>query len=449
MTEPVEPAELVAAVEALLRLRRAEDALRRLNATLEERVQARTAELAAANERLRAEIEERSKAEEALRQAQKMEAIGHLTGGIAHDFNNLLTGIVGGLGLLKTRIAEGRVAEVGRYADAAVASARRAAALTHRLLAFARRQPLDPKPVDVNVLVASMEELVRRTVGPGVRMETVLAGDLWLALCDANQLENALLNLAINARDAMPDGGRLTIRTENTLLDGTYAAQAEIAAGPYVTLSVTDTGTGMPPEVVTRAFDPFFTTKPVGEGTGLGLSQLYGFVKQSGGHARIQSELGQGTTVSIYLPRHHGEATDTPITSLATAADTPHAGSGRTVLIVDDEPVVRMLVVDTLRELGYAALEAADGPAGLRILQSEPRIDLLVTDVGLPGGINGRQLADAARERRPGLKVLFITGYAETAAFGPGVLKEGMALVTKPFTLDALAARIRALVEGA
>jgi PAS domain S-box-containing protein len=386
--------------------------------------------------------------QEALRQAQKMEAVGQLTGGIAHDFNNLLAGITGSLELLQRRVATGRTDGLERYTSAAVTSAQRAAALTQRLLAFARRQPLDPKRVEANRLVAGMEDLLRRTLGPGVDLEMVLAGGLWPTLCDANQLESAILNLAINARDAMPSGGRLTVETANAHLDDAYArAQGgEIRPGQYIAISVTDTGTGMPPDVIAKAFDPFFTTKPIGQGTGLGLSMLYGFVKQSEGHVRIYSELGKGTTFKLYLPRHVGRADDDEASR--ETSETPRAETGETVLVVEDEAIVRMLVTETLEELGYAAIEAPDGPSGLRILQSNVRIDLLVTDVGLPG-LNGRQLADAARVSRPDLRVLFLTGYAHNAAIGNGaVLGTGMELMTKPFALDALATKIRALIEN-
>ncbi|MBV9777690.1 MAG: PAS domain S-box protein, partial [Acetobacteraceae bacterium] len=384
-------------------------------------------------------------AEEALRQSQKMDAIGQLTGGIAHDFNNILAGVSGSLELLQMRLSQGRVADLGRYATAAMTSVKRASALTHRLLAFARRQALDPRPTSVNKLVASMEELIRRTVGPAIQVETVLAGGLWPTLCDANQLESALLNLCINARDAMPDGGRLTIETANAHLDETYVAtQRDVRAGQYMSLSVTDTGVGMPPAVVARAFEPFFTTKPIGQGTGLGLSMLYGFVKQSEGHVRIYSELGQGTTVRLYLPRHQGD----PDLEGGTVgrAELPRLETGETVLVVEDEAVVRSLVLEVLEELGYGALEAADGPSGLRILQSKARVDLLVTDVGLPG-MNGRQLADAARQTRPDLKVLFITGYAHNAIIANGVLESGMEILAKPFALEGLAAKIQAIIK--
>ena len=412
--------------------RAAEETLRHLNQTLEERVEERTQELL--------------RAEEQLRQAQKMEAVGQLTGGIAHDFNNLLAGIVGSLDLMQTRIAQGRTENVERYAKAAMSSAQRAAALTHRLLAFARRQPLDPKPVNANQLIASMEDLLRRTIGPLHALEIVTAGGLWTTLCDPNQLESAILNLAINARDAMPDGGKLTIETANAYLDDTYAAaQPDLRSGQYVAICITDTGTGMPPDVIERVFEPFFTTKPLGQGTGLGLSMVYGFAKQSEGHVRIYSEVGQGTTIRIYLPRYRGTAQEEP--SEVSFAEVPRAEAGETVLVVEDEPVIRNLIIEVLQDLGYRALEASDGPAGLKVLQSRQRIDLLVTDVGLPG-INGRQLADAARETRPELKVLFITGYAENATLANGFLDPGMEIFTKPFAVEALATRIRSMILG-
>ncbi|WP_338663241.1 PAS domain S-box protein [Pararoseomonas sp. SCSIO 73927] len=387
-----------------------------------------------------------ARAEESLRQSQKMEAVGQLTGGIAHDFNNLLTGISGSLELLGTRMAQGRMKDVDRYVSAAQGAVKRAAALTHRLLAFSRRQTLDPRPTDVNRLVAGMEDLVRRTVGPEIAVEVVGPAGLWPTLVDPNQLENALLNLCINARDAMPAGGRITVATENRRLDGAAGAASGLAAGDYVELRVTDTGTGMAPEVVERAFDPFFTTKPMGQGTGLGLSMIYGFVRQSGGGVRAESEPGRGTTMSLLLPRHEGEA---EAEAAAPRPDLQRAGAGETVLVVDDEATVRMLVAEVLEELGYAAVEAADGASGLKVLQSDMRVDLLVTDVGLPGGMNGRQLADAARALRPGVKVLFITGYAEGAVIGHERLEPGMHVLTKPFALDTLGARIREVIGGA
>jgi PAS domain S-box-containing protein len=395
-----------------------------------------TAEKAAA-ERLRV-------TEEALLQSQKMEAVGQLTGGIAHDFNNLLTGIVGALDLLRTRLNQGRVDNVARYIDAAMTSANRAAALTHRLLAFARRQPLVPKSVDANQLVVSLEDLLRRTIGESIDLAIAASGDLWKTLCDPNQLESALLNLAINARDSMPDGGKLTISTANARLDGAAADTPALAPGDYICIAVTDTGTGMSAEVAARAFDPFFTTKPIGQGTGLGLSMIYGFARQSNGDAAIDSKLGQGTSVRLYLPRHHGApaALDAP-----APRKSEHAASGETVLVVEDEPVVRGVIMEMLGEQGYKMLEAVDGPSGLRILHTDERIDLLVTDVGLPG-MNGRQLADQARESRPGLKILFITGYAESVAIADGFLQPGMEMITKPFDLDNLSQRVRAMVSN-
>ncbi|WP_132250449.1 PAS domain-containing protein [Methylobacterium segetis] len=394
-------------------------------------------------ERLRNE-EQLARTEAALRQAQKMEAVGQLTGGLAHDFNNLLAGISGSLELMQTRISQGRLTDIDRYINAAQGASRRAAALTHRLLAFSRRQTLDPKPTDVNALVGGREELIRRTVGPAVAIEVVGAAGLWPALVDPNQLENALLNLCITARDAMPEGGRITIETANKWLDERAARERDLAPGQYLSLCVTDTGTGMTPDVIARAFDPFFTTKPIGAGTGLGLSMIYGFARQSGGQVRIYSEVGEGTTMCLYLPRHYGEAEGAD--AVPDLAGAPRAEQGETVLIVDDEPTVRMLVTEVLEDLGYTAIEAADAVAGLRVLQSDVRIDLLVTDVGLPGGMNGRQMADAGRVSRPDLKVLFITGYAENAVVGNGHLEPGMAVLTKPFVMEALASRIKDLI---
>jgi PAS domain S-box-containing protein len=380
-------------------------------------------------------------------QAQKMEAVGQLTGGLAHDFNNLLTAIIGSLELMQTRLTQGRINDLERYVMAAMGASKRAAALTHRLLAFSRRQTLAPKPTDINRLVAGMEELVCRTMGPQVTVEVVKAGGLWPTMVDPNQLENALLNLCINARDAMPDGGRLTIETGNRWLDERAARNYDLSPGQFVSLCVSDNGSGMTPEVAGRAFDPFFTTKPIGMGTGLGLSMTYGFVRQSGGQVRIYSEPGQGTMVCIYLPRHlgEGEQPDSP----TQRHEVQRAEPGETVLVVDDESSVRMLVTEVLDDLGYTAIEAADGAAGLKVLQSGARIDLLITDVGLPGGTNGRQMADAARVMRPGLKVLFITGYAENAVLSQGHLDPGMHVLTKPFAMDALASLIRQLIAGA
>jgi CheY-like chemotaxis protein len=374
-----------------------------------------------------------------------MEAVGQLTGGLAHDFNNLLTGITGSLELLEKRFEERRLNELDRYLSAAKGAAKRAAALTHRLLAFSRRQTLDPKPTDLNALVRGMEELIRRTIGPAVIFEFVGAMGLWNTLVDSHQLENALLNLCINARDAMPDGGRLTVETGNLWVDQRGAGSRDLPAGQYVSLCVSDTGTGMEAEVIARAFDPFFTTKPLGEGTGLGLSMVYGFARQSGGHARIYSEVGRGTMVCLYLPRC--SETDETATAATEAKEIAPTGHGGTVLVVDDEPTVRMLVTDVLEELGYHVLEAADGKTGLQILESRQPVDLLITDVGLPGGMNGRQLADAGANLRPGLKILFITGYAENAVIGDGHLKRGMHVLTKPFAMDTLASRVTTIFK--
>ncbi len=402
-------------------------------------------ELSDANALLVAESRQRALVEDALRQSQKMEAVGQLTGGLAHDFNNLLTGIVGSLELMQARVAQGRTAELSRYVAAAMGSANRAAALTHRLLAFSRRQTLDPKLVMVNQLVAGMEELLQRSVGSTVTLATALDESAGTILCDASQLENALLNLAINARDAMPTGGTMTISTRAVSIDQATAAQRDMAPGVYVALAVGDTGVGMSPEVAARAFDPFFTTKPLGQGTGLGLSMIYGFTKQSGGQARIHSAEGLGASVTLFLPRL--DTAQDVAASLASPQAEECAETGETVLIVDDEPVIRLLVSEVLRDLGYAALQAADGAAGLRHIAEGPRIDLLVTDVGLPGGMNGRQLADAARARQPDLLVLFITGFAENAAVGGDALEPGMGVMVKPFGIDALATKIRAMLR--
>jgi PAS domain S-box-containing protein len=384
------------------------------------------------------------KAEDALRQSQKMEAVGQLTGGLAHDFNNLLTGISGSLELLQLRISQGRFKEVERYIAMAQGAANRAASLTHRLLAFSRRQTLDPKATNVNRLVSGMRELINNTIGPTIEVQIHEASDLWTTLVDPNQLENALLNLCINARDAMPDGGRIKIETTNCTFDRAAARERELRPGDYVSLTVSDTGMGMSEEVAQRAFDPFYTTKPLGQGTGLGLSMIYGFAKQSGGQVRIDSILDHGTTISLFLPRHH--ELENVANQGGERAGSAVAVEGETVLIVDDEPSVRMLITEVLAELGYNAIEAAEGTSALRVLQSDTRIDLLVTDVGLPGGMNGRQLADFGRVARPSLKILFITGYAEKAV-ASGELEPGMEILTKPFAMDGLAIRIKKIIS--
>lgn len=412
---------------------RANAALRALNDTLEQRVIARTADL--------------MQAEEKLRQSQKMEAVGQLTGGLAHDFNNLLAGISAALELMQKRIAQGRFKDVDKYLATAQGATKRAAALTHRLLAFSRRQTLDPRPTDVNTLIVGMTELIQRTVGPSIRLKTLVAPDLWPALVDASQLENALLNLCINARDAMPDGGSITVETANRAVAVESVRTLDIPEGEYLCLCVTDTGTGMSTEVIAKAFDPFFTTKPLGQGTGLGLSMIYGFTKQSGGHVRVHSQVGQGTTMCIYLPRYRGEAKQNHDATRSTTA--PLVKAGETILIVDDEPTVRMLLKDVLSELGYTVLDAADSIEGLETLRSNAQIDLLITDVGLPGGMNGRQMADAGREIRPKLKTLFITGYAENAVIGSAQLGPGMQVLTKPFAVDTLVSRVSDLLYEA
>jgi PAS domain S-box-containing protein len=390
------------------------------------------------------DLTERRAAEERMRQAQKMEAVGQLTGGIAHDFNNLLTVISGNLETLQRRLANFPNAAMQRMVEAALHGALRAAVLTHRLLAFSRLQPLDPKPVSVNVLISHMSELLRRALPENVAIETILAGGLWNTFADTNQLESSLLNLAVNARDAMPGGGKLTIEAANIYLDDNYASSAEIPPGQYVGIFVSDTGSGMSPEVIAKAFDPFFTTKEIGQGTGLGLSQVYGFVKQSGGHVKIYSEVGSGTTVKIYLPRFmSAEAVEKP----ATVAEAPR-GKGETILITEDEAEVRQFAADLSRELGYRVIEAPDAAVALRLLDANKEIDLLFTDVGLPGGVNGRQLADEARRRRPGLKVLFTSGYAQNAIVHHGRLDPGVQLITKPFTFTDLALKLRQVLDS-
>ena len=411
-------------------LRDAEAQLRALNETLEQRVAERTAML--------------MQAEEKLRQSQKMEAVGQLTGGLAHDFNNLLAGISGALELMNRRISQGRLSDVDKYMVAAQGSAKRAAVLTQRLLAFSRRQTLEPRATNVNTLMYGMAELIQRTAGPGIQIETLGAVDAWTAFVDVSQLENALLNLCINARDAMPEGGRIQLQTSNHWLDANTARAHDLVEGPYLRLSVSDTGTGMAPDVMAHVFEPFFTTKPIGQGTGLGLSMIYGFAQQSGGQVHIQSAVGEGTCVSLYLPRHHGAAAGDELTPGQTTIEV--AQHGETVLLVDDESTVRMLLADVLGELGYTVIEAADSAAGLKLLRSDVHIDLLVTDVGLPGGMNGRQMAEAGMELRPGLKTLFITGYAENAVMGYGQLGAGMGVLTKPFAVEVLGGRVRELL---
>ena len=405
-------------------------ALTDINTALEDRINERTRQLL--------------DAEEKLRQAHKMEAVGQLTGGLAHDFNNLLQGITGALERIQSRLAHGRLSDVDRFLKAAMDAANRAAALTHRLLAFSRQQTLDPRPADVNHLIAGLEDLIRQTMGPTIEVAVNCANDLWSTKIDVPQLESALLNLCINARDAMPAGGKLSIETANQQLDEEAALEREVLPGHYVSVSVADNGTGMTPEVIARAFDPFFTTKPLGQGTGLGLSMIYGFVRQSGGQVRIYSEAGHGTAVRLYLPRYFGALEK----NSPADGEQMNRGLGETVLVVDDDPIVRMLVSEVLAENAYNILEATNGPSALKVIDSSRRIDLLITDVGLPGGMNGRQVADAARIRRPDLKVLFITGYAENTAIKNGHLEAGMAVLAKPFAMATLSNKIRGMLEA-
>ena len=444
LERPFHPVTLISQVSTALRGRRrqyeardrlidlseSELRLQRTLETLEQQVEERTAQL--------------RHNEDALRQSQKMEAVGQLTGGIAHDFNNMLTGIIGSLELLRRRVSRGKLDDLDSLIDLGVTSANRAAGLTHRLLAFSRRQSLDSKPVEINQLVTAMGELLQRSINESIALDMRLADTLWTAEADPNQLESALLNLVLNARDAMPNGGSLSVETSNRHLDSVFtAAYGTLKPGDYVELSVSDTGCGIPESVMGRVFDPFFTTKPIGQGTGLGLSMIYGFARQSHGHVTIHSVVGKGTTVSLFLPRFIGEIVANP-----TADPTllPFANAGETVLIVEDDPAVRVLVSAVLKELGYAFVEAGDANAAVPIIESEQRIDLLISDVGLPG-MNGRQLAEIGRQIRPELKVLFITGYAEHAAVRGGFLDPGMQLITKPFTFDLLTAKVREMIR--
>jgi signal transduction histidine kinase/CheY-like chemotaxis protein len=395
------------------------------------------------------DLTEKRMADERSRQAQKMEGIGQLTGGVAHDFNNLLTIIIGNLETLQRNLRTPGVErdKLQRSAENAMRGARRAESLTQRLLAFSRQQPLDPKPINLARLVGGMSDLLRRTLGENIVVETVFSGGIWEALADPHQLEIAILNLAVNARDAMPDGGKLTLETANVYLDEKYAAtQVEVLPGQYVMIAVTDTGCGMSPEVKAKAFDPFFTTKDVGHGTGLGLSQVYGFVKQSRGHVKIFSEVGEGTTIKLYLPRApagRAFAEKEPDQVLATGS------SKETILVVEDDPDVRAFSCETLRELSHTVLEAQSGVEALRLLEAHPEVNLVFTDIGLPGGVNGRQLAERARSLRPGLKTLFTTGYARNAIVHGGRLDPGVELITKPFTQAALSEKLRSILDAA
>ncbi|MCF5081176.1 response regulator [Pseudomonas lactis] len=445
LERPFHPITLISLVSAALRGRRrqyeardrlidlseSELRLQRTLETLEQQVEERTAQL--------------RHNEEALRQSQKMEAVGQLTGGIAHGFSNMLTGIIGSLELLRRRVARGKLDDLDGLIDLGVTSANRAASLTHRLLAFSRRQSLDSKPVQINQLVTAMGELLQRSINESISLDMRLSDALWTAEADPNQLESALLNLVINARDAMPTGGTLRVETTNRHLDSVFtAAYGTLIPGDYVELSVSDNGCGIPQHLMGRVFDPFFTTKPIGQGTGLGLSMIYGFARQSRGHVTIHSEVNKGTTVSLFLPRFIGEPqTQAPLNPTLL----PFANAGETVLIVEDDPAVRVLVSAVLKELGYGFIEAGDANTAVPIIESEQRIDLMISDVGLPG-MNGRQLAEIGRQIRPELKVLFITGYAEHAAVRGGFLDPGMQLITKPFTFDLLTATVREMIKA-
>jgi signal transduction histidine kinase len=408
---------------------------------LEAQVYERTVELEDALARLKAETAERERAEASLRQSQKMEALGQLTGGIAHDFNNMLTGVIGSLDFMRRRIAAGETRELDRYMDTASVAASRAAALTQRLLAFARRQSLDPKPADINALIEAMSDLIERAVDETIDFKLVLAPDLPSGVVDIHQLENAILNLALNARDAMPGGGVLTVETGVADLDAAQAAaRPGLSPGRYLVIAVTDTGVGMPADLIEKVFDPFFTTKPLGQGTGLGLSMVYGFARQSGGAVRIHSQVGMGTSVKLYLP-----TTDARPAPAADQAPSPPRGRGERVLVIEDDAAVRMLVREVLEDLQYEAVEFADPLAAVAYLASDERIDLMISDVGLPG-MNGRELAETARAHRPELPILFITGYAENAAIRSGFLAANMSMVAKPFSLDDLAAKVGQMV---
>ena len=410
---------------------------------LETQVRERTAELEDALERLKAETAERERAEASLRQSQKMEAVGQLTGGIAHDFNNMLTGVIGSLDFMRRRLAAGKFKDLDRYLDTASASAARAASLTQRLLAFSRRQSLDPMPADINELIVSMSDLMDRAVNERIDLKLVLAPDLPAGVVDTHQLENAILNLVLNARDAMPEGGALTVETSTVDLDEAQAAaRPGLSPGRYLVIAVSDTGVGMSPELIEKVFDPFFTTKPLGQGTGLGLSMVYGFARQSGGAAAIHSQVGVGTSVKLFLPTT--DARPAPMTAVAASAP---RGRGERVLVIEDDPAVRMLVREVLEELHYQAVEFADPLAAAPYLASDERIDLMISDVGLPG-MSGRELAETARASRPDLPILFITGYAENAAIRAGFLGANMAMVSKPFSFEDLAAKVSQMIAS-
>jgi len=436
---------LVAAMHQAYRDFAGSEALRKqLNALLEERVRERTVELEQMNQRLRDEAASRAAAEAQIRQLQKMEAVGQLTGGIAHDFNNMLAIVVGSLDIAKRHLASD-LGKAERFIGNALEGAQRGAQLTSHLLAFARQQPLEPRALDVNELVRDMSDLLRRSIGENIRLETVLGAELWPTYVDASQLGSAVINLCVNSRDAMPDGGKITIETANGRLDPTDAAgNVDARPGDYVSLAVSDTGSGMTPEVLARAFDPFYTTKRPGKGTGLGLSQVYGFVKQSGGHVAIESALGKGTTVRVFLPRHHGAPQPRP----EAARDAqPVLANHETVLVVEDEDQVRSMTVEALKDLGYSVIAASGPEHAIDLLGGGMTPDLLFTDVVMPG-MNGRALADRIREQRPSIRVLYTTGYTRAAALHEGILDRSAAFLPKPFTVDQLASKVRHTLDG-
>jgi signal transduction histidine kinase/ActR/RegA family two-component response regulator len=446
LERPVGSVPLVTAVASAIRARKKQydirdnlEAKARAADELDMQVKTRTQELESALERLKQEVAERQKTEEQLRQAQKMEAVGQLTGGIAHDFNNMLTGVIGSIDIIKRRIDAGRLEDIDRFMEAASQSAQRAANLTQRLLAFSRRQTLDSKPLDINALLGSLQDLIVRTVSELVTVKIVPASKRIFAIADANQLESAILNLAINARDAMPDGGTLTVEAREVSLEDGEIATAK--PGVYVLVAVSDSGVGMSPDVVAKVFDPFFTTKPIGQGTGLGLSMVYGFARQSGGYVNIDSTPGAGTTVQIYLPA----AKELEAAEMKLEAESIVEGNGQAVLVVEDDTSVRQLIREVLAELGYLAIEAADPNLAIPILASRKTIDLMVSDVGLPG-MSGRQLAEIARQHRPQLPILFVTGYAENAAIRSHFLGTNMSMIAKPFALNELAQKIHTMI---
>jgi signal transduction histidine kinase len=391
-------------------------------------------------------MEEKEQTESRLRQSQKMEAIGQLTGGIAHDFNNMLAGIIISLELLQKRIMQERYSDIPRYVSGALSSANKAASLTSRLLAFSRQQTLEPKLIRPNRLVVDIEEMLRRTVGPSISIETALSADVGSIMGDPSQLENAILNLAINARDAMPEGGKLWIKTSIFCLEGAQAFEHDLLPGVYVKISVEDNGSGMPPEVIERAFDPFFTTKPQGKGTGLGLSMVYGFTRQSGGNVTINSQLGKGSTVSMYLPRPQ-EALPTTTHEDKAANVIPRAKKGEMILLIEDDSVVRVMVCELLQDLGYTVMEAADSNECFKYAKQYSKIDLLITDVGLPGGMNGFDLAEAIRNHHSDLKILYITGFTKDVAMRQKLLEPDMHIISKPFAIDTLSIQVRNILD--